>query len=341
MAFVTHIFWNRDQGRLRALWRLALQGILLVPILIVLSSMAGFLGIGRLMTQGEVPQDQLTPSGLQALLNENPAILLTTYLSFALSMTLSVWLAGRLFDRRAFVDFGFHLDRDWWIDLGFGLGLGALLMLIVFVIELAAGWITITGFLVTRTSDTGFLPAILVPAVTFIAVGFYEELFSRGYQLQNLAEGLQGLGSTAAIIIATFLSSVVFGVLHAVNPNADLFSILNIIVAGFSLGIGYLLTGELAMPIGLHITWNFFQGNVFGFPVSGSNIGAATFIQIEQRGPSFWTGGAFGPEGGLLGLLAMALSITLTIVWVRMRYGKVSLYRPLADPPARSENTES
>jgi hypothetical protein len=100
--------------------------------------------------------------------------------------------------------------------------------------------------------------------------------------------------------------------------------------------MGYLLTGELAIPIALHITWNFFQGNVFGFPVSGTAVRAATFISIEQGGPDLWTGGAFGPEAGLLGLGAMIVGIFVIILWVRWRYGQVSLDLSLAQAPVRS-----
>lgn len=65
-----------------------------------------------------------------------------------------------------------------------------------------------------------------------LLAGIYEELLSRGYHLQNLAEGLRDLGPKTGIPIATLLSSIVFGVLHLFNTNADLFSTLNIIVAG-------------------------------------------------------------------------------------------------------------
>ncbi len=95
------------------------------------------------------------------------------------------------------------------------------------------------------------------------------------------------------------------------------------------LGLGYILTGELAMPIGIHFTWNFFQGYVFGFPVSGSSTGSSV-IAIQQGGPALWTGGAFGPEAGLVGILATALGCILILLWVRWRYGKLQLQSRLA-----------
>jgi hypothetical protein len=255
------------------------------------------------------------------------------------SFTVSVWLAGRLLDRRPFADFGFHIDRDWWIDFGFGLLQGAALMFIIFLLQLAAGWVTVTGAFVTTRAGTNFLLAILMPVVTFLAVGFYEELFFRGYQLQNLAEGLTWhvIGPRAAIVIATLLSAAVFGVFHAFNPNASVVSTLNITFAGVFLAMGYLLTGELAIPTGLHIAWNFFQGNVFGFPVSGTAFSSATFISVEQGGPDLWTGGAFGPEAGLLGLGAMIVGILSTALWVRWHSGQAGLELSLAEAPTLSQ----
>jgi hypothetical protein len=97
--------------------------------------------------------------------------------------------------------------------------------------------------------------------------------------------------------------------------------------------MGALLTGELAIPIGVHITWNFFQGNVFGFPVSGSDFSMATFIGIQQGGPELWTGGPFGPEAGLLGLGGIFLGGALTYLWVRWRYGRAGLRTQLAEYP--------
>ena len=77
-------------------------------------------------------------------------------------------------------------------------------------------------------------------------------------------------------------------------------------------------------PHRLHITWNFFQGAVYGFPVSGFGTFGATLLSTEQGGPTLWTGGTFGPEGGLLIPAVMLLGMSLVALWTRLRTGKVS-----------------
>ncbi len=336
MTLIRSIFWNSDQRRPRTLWRLISQVVLLLIVLLVLQVALGMVAVGAMLAGLELNMDQIAdPGAIQQLMAEAPVLVTALQLSLTVAITLSIWVCGRLLDRRRFAGFGFRLSRDWWVDLAFGLSQGALLMLVIFVIQLAAGWVTVTDTFSTREPGAVFALAVLPPLVTFLAVGFHEELFSRGYQLQNLAEGLNWsfIGPRGAIAIATVLTSALFGLLHAANPNATMVSTLYLSLAGIYLATGYLLTGELAIPIGLHITWNFFQGNVFGFPVSGTDFTTATFIRIEQAGPDVWTGGAFGPEAGLLGLGAMVLGILLTVVWVRWRYGEVDLHRPLAKTP--------
>lgn len=329
MQFIRNIFWENDQKRIRALWRLVGQIILLVLILLPIQT-----GIGVVALMLRTSQAGATFSPMSLL--ESPVMLALSSLGLLVAMLTSVWLAGRILDRRRFATFGFHLDKDWWINLGFGLLLGAVLMFLIFLVELAAGWVTITGTFVTSNTDIPFILAILGPLLVFLAVGIYEETFSRGYQLHNLAEGFNWkvIGPRWAIVIATLFSSAVFGLLHLNNPNASFISTFNIFVAGAVLfAVGVLLTGELAIPIGTHITWNFFQGNVFGFPVSGSDFSMATFISIQQDGPELWTGGVFGPEAGLLGLTAILLGGALTVVWVRWRKGQSRLRVELAEYP--------
>jgi membrane protease YdiL (CAAX protease family) len=253
-----------------------------------------------------------------------------------------VWLAGRFLDRRPFADFGFHLNGGWWLDLFFGMALGALLMTAVFLAELWLGWVTVTGAFKSLVPGAPFWLALLIPAALFLCVGFYEELISRGYQLRNVAEGLNlpGVGPRNAVLLAWVLSSAFFGYLHATNPNATLLSTVNVALAGLMLGVGYVLTGELAIPIGLHVTWNFFQGAVYGFPVSGLRVGGATFLSLDQGGPDLWTGGPFGPEGGLLGPVAMVAGVLLIALWVRLSRGRVVVHTPIAEGPMPDHQAE-
>jgi membrane protease YdiL (CAAX protease family) len=241
-----------------------------------------------------------------------------------------LWLGGRWADRRKLADYGLHLNARWWQDFGFGLLLGGLLMTLIFLVEKAAGWVTIT-----ETFKHGpalpFWAIMLVGFWHFVAVGITEELVSRGYLLRNLAEGLnfKAIGPRRALGLAYFLSSALFGLFHFFNPNASTTSTILLVAAGLLLGLGFVLTGELAIPIGLHISWNFFQGRVFGFPVSGGQAGS-TFIAIQQGGPTLWTGGDFGPEAGLIGLAAILLGCVLIVAWVKWRAGQANLQARLA-----------
>jgi hypothetical protein len=112
------------------------------------------------------------------------------------------------------------------------------------------------------------------------------------------------------------ISSAIFGVMHLGNPNATWVSAAGIFFAGLFLAYGYLATKQLWLPIGLHIGWNFFEGVVFGFPVSGLDI--YRLIRITVDGPELWTGGAFGPEAGLVLLPGLLLGVALIYVYTKL-----------------------
>jgi len=315
-----NIFYNPQEKRLRALMRIGLQ-TLAMGIFILLFGAA---------------LKVLFPLGI----TEWPFPAIYQTLPPFLGILASIGF-GAVIDRRPLADFGFHFSRSWWADLGFGLVLGAGLMTIIFLVEWLLGWVEIGPGRALPGSNvtTGMVDM----AGLFVCVGIYEEMFTRGYQLRNLAEGLRlnRLPAQTALVLACLLSSALFGLLHASNPNATLASSAIIACAGVMLSLGFLLTGELAISIGLHIAWNFFQGPVFGFPVSGGGNEAA-LITLQQKGPALWTGGAFGPESGLLGLAAILLGCALIILWVRRRTGQSRLDARLATyTPPNSVNTSS
>ena len=317
MNVIAQLFWDPTDRRLRALWRLILHALLIVGGMMALTLLPGVsVGVGG----GET---DAAPNALKEV---------TPMLIYGLVVVAATLLAARFFDRRPISDLGLQLSVRWWRDLIFGLLLGALLMFLIFLIELALGWVTIEGAFVTSL-PLPFGVAFIAFLVLFASVGSYEELMSRGYHFKNLAEGLNfgPLGRKVAIFLALLISAVIFGLLHAGNPSATTLSTFNIFLAGVFLSVPVLLTDELAISIGAHIAWNFFQGNVFGFPVSGNTVFRTTVIDVAQGGPDLWTGGAFGPEAGLLGIAAMIAGSLLMIWWVKRTRGTVGFAHSLAE----------
>ena len=327
---IRNVFVNHTEGRARMVFRLLGQALLLFLFIIPASVVLSILYVAQVGAGGLAA---FTQEAIAQFVGGHPLVAALYALMSLVAFLGSIGIAARFLDRRPLADFGLRFGAAWWRDLGFGLALGAFLMLLTFLVELACGWITVTDtFYVAGGGPFGLM--ILAPLVQFLAVGIYEELFSLGYHMTNFAQGFRNLlGRRGGLIAGWVLSSLIFGLMHGMNPHATSLSTVNIALSGmFLLGVGYLLTGRLAIPIGVHITWNFFQGNVFGFPVSGTSANNVTFIAVEQGGADLLTGGAFGPEAGLLGLAAMFLGAALTVLWVRWREGRVELYLPMTAP---------
>lgn len=319
LHLLTQVFWNPDERRLRAVLRLT--GFVGLVALITLA--AGFLLIAT-----------VGPASIQDDFGI-PTILLGGWMP----TTIAVFVALRFLDRRPVRELGIVPEPGFWGDLGFGLLMGAGMQTLIFLVDYEAGWLVVTGFRYTEATVGSFSQGVVGVTIVFVAVGIYEELFSRGYLLRNIAQGLAGrlVSPTLALVAATIVSSAIFGALHLGNPNISRMGVLVIALAGVALALPYVLTGRLAGSIGLHITWNLFQGSVYGFPVSGLSI-PVTAITIRQTGPELWTGGAFGPEGGLAGVLAFVLMSLLIVLRERWRQGRVTFQTSLAGsfPASRS-----
>ncbi|MFC6989971.1 CPBP family intramembrane glutamic endopeptidase [Haloplanus sp. GCM10025708] len=324
---LARILWNADERRPRAFWRVALLVVLVLSLSVGVGVGVGVVGVVNRL------HDAVAAAARPAL--ADVAVSVFGMGVVAGSVVAAVVVAGRFVDNRRLSDLGVSLDRDWWVDFAFGLALGAALLTLVFLVELAAGWVRVTGTL--RPRD-GFLARFLGLTVVFLFVGVYEELLARGYVLTNAAEGLAGyVGDRAAVAVAVCLSSALFGLAHANNPNATLVSSLAVTLAGVMLALGYVLTGEIAIPVGLHVTWNLVQGGVYGFPVSGIGVDV-TVVAVEQRGPAVLTGGQFGPEAGLLGVAAVCLGAVAIAAWARYRYGRLRVHPDVTSPDLRRDS---
>ena len=165
--------------------------------------------------------------------------------------------------------------------------------------------------------------------VLFVLVGFGEEIVFRGYPLQLLARAWNFPAAIAAV-------SVAFAAVHGFNPHLTVFSLVNIFLAGVWLGTAYAVSGSLWLPAGMHFGWNFLQGTIIGFPVSGS-VTRGLFLSIE-RGDDWITGGSFGPEGGVLATLVLCVG-TGALLLPRWRSAwKHRLPLPAYESMTRSES---
>lgn len=306
------LFWNEDESRLRTLWRILGQLLLMILIMFLIGALLG--------------------EGLRATLLGQGIITL-------LGIGGSVLLAARWFDHRPVDDLGLRLNRTWFVDCLFGTLLGIFLMGLIFVVQLVFGWIEITDTF--EGGSTDFLPGFLSGLVLFVCVGISEELWVRGYLIPNLSEGFRSswMPARRAVITALVLTSVIFGLLHIPNPNANVYSTTEIVLAGLVLGLPFVLTGSLAIPIGLHFTWNAAQGLLFGFPVSGIE-NFPSIVNIEETGPDAWTGGPFGPEAGLIGACALLLGALIIYAWIARRSGTPAIQEAIALPPFDWRNEE-
>ncbi len=282
-SILAKILLSPDEPRLRAGWRLLAQTLLLFGLILVLAIPLGLLTLFTTTDRG---------------------FLIVLQAAELLAVTGSILLARIFLDRRSISSLGLKWDRIALIDLTVGTAIPLVMMGMIYWLEWSLGWLTFEGFAWDVENPGTVAVNMAGMFLFFILVGWNEELLSRGYHLQTIASGTNRFWGV-------ILSSLIFGLLHIGNPNATWISAAGIFLAGLFMAYAYLRTGQLWLSIGLHIGWNFFEGPVFGFPVSGLN----TFhsMHITVTGPEFWTGGAFGPEAGLIVLPALLVGTIL--VW--------------------------
>jgi membrane protease YdiL (CAAX protease family) len=311
---IKQLFWNPDELRLRALFRVpATAGLLLLAVTLILSlvgAVNGFLGLPSIFPQ---------------------------VVAFSLVTVALVALAWFV-DRRRIRDMGLGLDRQWGLDLTVGLAVGAVMVSVAVGLLVAVGVASVDTTYAVENPDFSFnagstLVGVVYGLLFFTVFATLEEVLVRGYLLVNIAEGVRRFSPTdrRAVIGAIVGTAILFGLLHAANPGGTALSLVNITVAGLFFGVAYAATDRLAFPIGAHIGWNFTVGTLFGMPVSGLRTDSAV-LSVEPNGPALVTGGSFGPEGGVAMLLGLGVGVAVFVWWVRGQYGTLAINERIAIP---------
>lgn len=283
-------------GKLHPLWRVVLYLVLLFSGSFALQVGLGLVYVLFRIFLGGDPQavaQELAAGNISWLLW---FVITLAGLLWALAQT---WAFRRWLDKAPMRDLGFARGA-FWKEVIAGLGLGLASMVVILVVHLALGW----ARLALVATGVAALGALMTTALVLVPAAATEEIIFRGYLLQTL-EGWRGRG------LGVIASSILFGLAHALNPNVTALSLANIALAGIVFCLAYQLTRRLWLVIAYHFMWNYAQGPLFGFPVSGQGFEALTKATVT--GPALWTGGAFGPEGGLL--VTVLLIVTGVGLW--------------------------
>lgn len=212
----------------------------------------------------------------------------------SISMIVATYFVLRIIDRKKMAEIGMTFRQENLPDFGFGLIIGAFSLIVIFLQFLFSGNLSVTGF-----GGFNALPKALIWLFIFLIAGFAEEIFSRGYCMTALWQ-------TGKLWVPVVVSSLLFSLLHGLNPNFNTLALINLFLSGLVFAYMFLKTGSLWMPVGYHIAWNFFEGAVLGFPVSGKVVEGIFQVKILRE--NLMTGGLFGPEGGLVVTVMLLLS---------------------------------
>ena len=200
---------------------------------------------------------------------------------------------------------GLRLDRRWLGEVVGGalLGIGTALLVVGLICAMGG-----VRFELDPARSTVALP-IGLHVVLFAAL--LEENLFRGFIFQRL---LDGLGTWPAQIAMAGL----FALVHWGNPgmqgSTEIVASLDLFLGAVMLGLAYLRTRSLALPVGLHLGWNWAQGQLLGFGVSGHEH-AGWWRPVFQGRAEWLTGGSFGPESSIFSPLVSLLMILLLWKW--------------------------
>ncbi|HFI0112867.1 TPA: CPBP family intramembrane glutamic endopeptidase [Streptococcus suis] len=223
-------------------------------------------------------------------------------------VTLGLELFAFTFISLAIILWARFTEKSPWLGLGIkkkgalkdfllGWGIGAAMLTSCVLLMWGFGAIQVTSF----QFSANFVGEFLILVLAWSVQGTTEELLTRGWMFSSLA-------AKHNIPVGILVSSLFFTFLHLGNNAISIIPLLDLTLFAILACLVLLKTGNLWVISGIHAAWNCFQGNVFAFPVSGTQAGQA-FISVRTSGPEWLSGGAFGVEGSIISLIVQGLMI--------------------------------
>lgn len=290
ISWLKNGFFNSDEKRLRAGWR--------VLIFIIFFTL-----ISRILSKSIL--------GLVGDLDKTESVYwIFRGIVVVVASSLVVWLVRKLIDKKTFISLGLKLDSLAVKDFFIGLVISGLMIGTIFVVLYLSGLLEIDEISWGDNIIYVLFNIFLWFFGIGLAVGWSEELGFRGYLLQNMRDGM-------GLFWAVLISCLLYGLLHMSNPNSTLLSGILIAFFGYLRIFGWLRTGQLWLSMGMHTGWDFFQGPLLGFTVSGMKT--QSIIKQTVSGEEWVTGGFFGPEAGIIILPVLILGLILMYLWTWKR----------------------
>ena len=205
----------------------------------------------------------------------------------------------KVIEKNTLSSLGF-VKRNWLKYLGWGILLSLLQMGVIALVYQVSG---IGSFVLNELSLEPLL-FILGLFPYWLLQGGTEEVATRGWLLTRIA-------ARTNLLLAIAISSSLFGILHMGNAGVTFLSVLNIILDGVLAALLFIYTDSIWLVVAQHGTWNYVQGNLLGFQVSGTGADASIFSFTMGDGPDWLTGGAFGAEGSIITTLVLLVSLVI------------------------------
>ena len=230
--------------------------------------------------------------------------------SFAF-ISLLVFFRVKVIEKRSFSSIGFN-KNNWLKKYSLGFLIGLAMMSIIVLILFPFGYITVEKNPIQPVGISA-TASVLIILLGWIIQGATEEIVTRGWLL-NVLSTKYNIG------VGLLISSTLFGLMHLTNPNVNYIAVINIILVGLFYGLYVIKTNDLWAVCGMHSAWNFAQGNIFGFKVSGLDVSVGSLIDLNLVGSDFVTGGIFGPEAGITATFILLASIGILLFIDKKRY---------------------
>lgn len=278
--------FKNEEGEVRSGWKILILFLVEYILLFIMANIIGSL----VVISGSVRENIY----IILMFSQEIVLILTPILSWKVLFKNDLSLIGLKV-----------LNKKEVKNLILGLVMGIIAITLAFILILLSK----SGVLVNSLLEPRFSLSLVLYLILFILVGFAEELLSRGYIIGAME------ASNNNKWFAIMVSAVIFSLMHYGNNGFSLIPFLNIFLVGILFGVMYVKTKSIWLSTGFHITWNFFQGCIYGMPVSG--ITTPKLYEMTFVGNSILNGGTFGPEGGLIVTMVIILMLVSLVFLIK------------------------